>query len=52
MGGTRAEKEVYFSKLKTLIETYPSIFLVNVDNVGSQQLHMVRLGFYSCWIDH
>jgi len=42
MGGTRAEKEVYFSKLKTLIETYPSIFLVNVDNVGSQQLHMIR----------
>jgi len=42
MGGTRADKEVYFTKLKTLIETYPSIFLVNIDNVSSQQLHMVR----------
>ncbi|KAK4690083.1 large subunit ribosomal protein LP0, partial [Tremellales sp. Uapishka_1] len=43
MGGTRAEKEVYFTKLKALIEQYPSIFLVNIDNVSSQQLHLIRV---------
>jgi len=42
MGATRSEKEVYFTKLKALIEQYPSIFLVNIDNVSSQQLHMIR----------
>ncbi|ORX38201.1 putative 60S acidic ribosomal protein [Kockovaella imperatae] len=42
MGATRAEKEIYFVKLKALLEQYPSIFLVNVDNVSSQQLHMIR----------
>lgn len=42
MGASRSEKEVYFTKLKALIETYPSIFLVNIDNVSSQQLHMIR----------
>ncbi|KAG8936066.1 ribosomal protein P0 (A0) (L10E) [Tulasnella sp. 419] len=43
MGATRAQKEVYFVKLKQLIETYPSIFLVNVDNVGSNQMHQIRV---------
>lgn len=42
MGGTRAEKEVYFEKLKALVETYPSIFIVNIDNVSSQQTHLIR----------
>jgi len=42
MGASRAEKEVYFEKLKALIGQYPSIFLVNIDNVSSQQLHMIR----------
>ncbi|CAD6585140.1 MAG: ribosomal protein P0 (A0) (L10E) [Tremellales sp. Tagirdzhanova-0007] len=42
MGASRAEKEVYFTKLKALMEQYPSIFLVNIDNVSSQQLHMIR----------
>jgi len=42
MGATRAEKEKYFVKLKELIETYPSIFIVNVDNVGSNQMHQIR----------
>jgi len=32
----------YFAKLKDLIETYPSIFIVNVDNVGSNQMHQIR----------
>ncbi|KAJ9092716.1 60s acidic ribosomal protein P2 [Naganishia cerealis] len=43
MGATRATKEAYFEKLRHLIETYPSIFLVNVDNVSSTQLHQIRL---------
>jgi len=43
MGATRAQKEVYFTKLKSLIETYPSIFIVNVDNVGSNQMHQIRV---------
>ncbi|GHJ85038.1 hypothetical protein NliqN6_1440 [Naganishia liquefaciens] len=42
MGATRAAKEAYFEKLRHLIETYPSIFLVNVDNVSSTQLHQIR----------
>jgi len=43
MGGTRAEKELYFEKLKDLIAKYSSIFLVNVDNVGSNQMHQIRV---------
>jgi len=42
MGATRAEKAKYFVKLRELIETYPSIFIVNVDNVGSNQMHQIR----------
>jgi len=43
MGATRADKEAYFVKLKELIAKYPSIFLVNVDNVGSNQMHQIRV---------
>jgi len=43
MGATRAEKEVYFQKLKDLLQKYPSIFIVNVDNVGSNQMHQIRV---------
>jgi len=43
MGATRAQKEVYFIKLKELLSKYPSIFLVNVDNVGSNQMHQIRV---------
>jgi len=42
MGATRAQKQIYFTKLKELITKYPSIFLVNVDNVGSNQMHQIR----------
>lgn len=41
-GDNRSKKENYFEKLKTLLETYPSIFIVNVDNVGSNQMHQIR----------
>jgi len=43
MGATRADKEIYFEKLKELLNKFPSIFLVNVDNVGSNQMHQIRV---------
>lgn len=43
MGASRADKEVYFEKLKELLAKYPSIFVVNVDNVGSNQMHQIRV---------
>jgi len=43
MGATRGDKENYFQKLKDLLAKYPSIFLVNVDNVGSNQMHQIRV---------
>ncbi|KAG0003336.1 ribosomal protein P0 (A0) (L10E) [Entomortierella chlamydospora] len=36
------KKEEYFQKLKAYLEEYPSIFIVNVDNVGSNQMHQIR----------
>jgi len=38
----RAKKEVYFTKLQDLLESNTSIFIVNVDNVGSNQMHQIR----------
>lgn len=43
MGATRSQKELYFEKLKKLITQYPSVFTVNVDNVGSNQMHQIRV---------
>lgn len=60
MGATRAQKELYFVKLKELIAKHrawpevmssrrlltrvlASIFIVNVDNVGSNQMHQIRV---------
>jgi len=43
MGATRSEKEQYFVKLKELLAEYPSCFVVNVDNVGSNQMHQIRV---------
>ncbi|KAJ3325288.1 ribosomal protein P0 (A0) (L10E) [Blyttiomyces sp. JEL0837] len=42
-GDGRAKKEAYFTKLEGLLNDYPSIFVVNVDNVGSNQMHQIRL---------
>jgi large subunit ribosomal protein LP0 len=36
------KKEEYYQKLKSYLETYSSIFIVNVDNVGSNQMHQIR----------
>ncbi|KAG6898662.1 60s acidic ribosomal protein P2 [Termitomyces sp. T159_Od127] len=43
MGATRADKELYFVKLKELLAKFPSIFIVNVDNIGSNQMHQIRV---------
>jgi len=37
------KKAVYFNKLKGLLQDYSSIFIVNVDNVGSNQMHQIRV---------
>ena len=42
MGGKSANKAGYFDKLKGLLEEYTSIFIVQVDNVSSQQMHEIR----------
>ncbi|KAJ1789686.1 ribosomal protein P0 (A0) (L10E) [Coemansia sp. RSA 2399] len=36
------KKAAYFTKLENYLTTYKSIFIVNVDNVSSQQMHMIR----------
>lgn len=41
-GAKQAEKQAYFDKLHALFSEYPSLFVVNVDNVSSQQMHTVR----------
>ena len=41
-GEGRLKKEEYFKKLYTCLDKYQSIFIVNVDNVGSNQMHQIR----------
>jgi len=36
------KKTAYFSKLRQLFDEYKSIFVVNVDNVTSNQMHQIR----------
>ncbi|KAI5465919.1 ribosomal protein L10-domain-containing protein [Mariannaea sp. PMI_226] len=42
MGGKTSNKAGYFDKLKGLLEEYASIFIVEIDNVSSQQMHEIR----------
>ncbi|KAF7544188.1 hypothetical protein G7Z17_g10144 [Cylindrodendrum hubeiense] len=42
MGGKTANKAGYFDKLKGLLEEFSSIFIVEIDNVSSQQMHEIR----------
>lgn len=39
------KKAAYLAKLENLLEEYPTVFIVNVDNVGSNQMHQVKKGF-------
>lgn len=40
--GVKTDKTAYFERLKGLLEEYKSVFIVNVDNVSSQQMHEIR----------
>ncbi|KAL9049337.1 MAG: hypothetical protein Q9162_007269 [Coniocarpon cinnabarinum] len=42
MGGKAENKANYFEKLRNLLESYKTIFVVTVDNVSSQQMHEIR----------
>ncbi|EMR11721.1 hypothetical protein PNEG_00155 [Pneumocystis murina B123] len=42
MKKNKDQKKRYFSRLYDLFSEYKSIFVVNIDNVGSQQMHKVR----------
>lgn len=41
------KKAIYFTKLQNLLQQYQSIFIVNVDNVGSNQMHQIRVALRS-----
>lgn len=39
---SKAKKEIYVQKLTVLLQNYTKVFFVQVDNVGSQQMHDTR----------
>lgn len=41
-GDGRTKKEAYFTKLYSYLDEYKTIFIVSVDNVGSNQMHQIR----------
>jgi len=41
-GDSQARKAEYFNKLNKLLDTYTKIFLVEADNVGSNQMQQIR----------
>lgn len=43
MGLSQERKQDYFAKLEHMLESYTKIFLVGVDNVGSNQIQQIRL---------
>jgi len=42
-GDAKTKKAQYTDKLKQLFDEHSSIFLVNIDNVGSNQMHQIRI---------
>lgn len=40
---SRPRKAEYFEKLEVLLDTYSRLFIVNVDNVGSNQMQQIRM---------
>jgi large subunit ribosomal protein LP0 len=42
-GDAKAKKALYFQKLEKLLQDYNKIFIVEADNVGSQQFHGIRI---------
>jgi len=43
MGMSRERKAWYFERMEELINTYKKLFVVSVDNVGSDQMQQIRL---------
>ncbi|RYH04926.1 50S ribosomal protein L10, partial [archaeon] len=39
---SKEKKEIYFSRMTAMLETYGKVFVVSVDNVGSQQMNATR----------
>jgi large subunit ribosomal protein LP0 len=39
---SKAKKEIYVQKMEVMLDTYSKVFVVLVDNVGSQQMNMTR----------
>eukprot|EP01031_Cornospumella_fuschlensis_P013582 gene13582-16605_t len=39
---SKDKKEVYFARMTNMLETYGKVFVVSVDNVGSQQMNATR----------
>jgi large subunit ribosomal protein LP0 len=42
-GDSRARKAEYFVKLQSLLAEHQSILMCTVDNVGSNQMHQIRI---------
>jgi len=40
---SKEKKEVFYARLTRLLDTYTKCFVVEIDNVGSQQLHKTRI---------
>ena len=43
MGMSKDRKAWYFGRMEELIQTYAKLFVVSVDNVGSNQMQQIRL---------
>eukprot|EP00619_Florenciella_sp_RCC1007_P012578 CAMPEP_0205918608 /NCGR_PEP_ID=MMETSP1325-20131115/9906_1 /ASSEMBLY_ACC=CAM_ASM_000708 /TAXON_ID=236786 /ORGANISM="Florenciella sp., Strain RCC1007" /LENGTH=304 /DNA_ID=CAMNT_0053286155 /DNA_START=136 /DNA_END=1050 /DNA_ORIENTATION=+ len=43
MGMSKERKAWYFGRMEELIQTYSKLFVVSVDNVGSNQMQQIRL---------
>lgn len=40
---SKDKKQAYYAKLRSYIDTFTKCFIVEIDNVGSQQLHQTRM---------
>lgn len=40
---SKEKKDAYYTRLQSLLERYNKCFIVEIDNVGSQQLHKTRI---------
>jgi len=45
---SKTKKNEYFEKMTRLLSTYTKVFIVQVDNVGSQQMNLTRKSMRGC----